>query len=252
MESRKSVVKGILRRGPMVSQEHSELLVRKITIEEVKKGVFDIPGSKSLGPDVEWQFIKEMLRGLQFPYQFVNLIMQCITTPRFSLMFNGTLHGFFKSKRGLRQGDPISPLLFVIEMEYLSRLMRKIGDKDDFHDICIELKWNHLAIADDVILFSKGDERSVRYLLQALKLVSVTFRLQPNPSKTAIYCSNMEPAVVERLLKISSFSNQNFPFTYLGIPINAKKKSGRDSEILIEKMTARIRCWSSRNLSFCR
>uniref|UniRef100_A0A803PZW9 Uncharacterized protein n=1 Tax=Cannabis sativa TaxID=3483 RepID=A0A803PZW9_CANSA len=51
MENRKSVVKGILRRDPMVSQEHSELLMRKITLNEVKKAVFDIPGSKSPGPN---------------------------------------------------------------------------------------------------------------------------------------------------------------------------------------------------------
>ncbi|XP_060968435.1 uncharacterized protein LOC133035990 [Cannabis sativa] len=201
---------------------------------------------------MEWQFIKEMLYGLQFLIPFVKLIMQCISTPRFSLMFNGTLHGFFESKRGLRQGDPISPLLFVIRMEHLSRLMAKVGDKEDFcfHDRCTELKLNHLAFADDVILFSKGNERSVRYLLQALKLFSVTSGLQPSPTKIALYCSNMEQTVVERLLKLSSFSRQNLPFTYLGIPINAKRISGRECEILIEKMTARIRSWSSRNLSF--
>uniref|UniRef100_A0A803PZW8 Reverse transcriptase domain-containing protein n=1 Tax=Cannabis sativa TaxID=3483 RepID=A0A803PZW8_CANSA len=156
---------------------------------------------------VEWQFIEEMLHGLQFPTPFVKLIMQCISTPRFSLMLNGTLHCFFESKRGLRQGDSISPLLFVVRMEYLSRLMGKVGDKDDFcfHDRCLELKLNHLVFADDVILFSKGDEGRVRYLLQALKLFFVTSRLQPSPTKTAIYCSNMEQAVVERLLKLSGF-----------------------------------------------
>ncbi|XP_056695791.1 uncharacterized protein [Spinacia oleracea] len=51
---------------------------------------------------VNWQFLQEMLEHLDFLQHFVNLVMQCVSTPMFSLMFNGSMHGFFKSKRGLR------------------------------------------------------------------------------------------------------------------------------------------------------
>lgn len=92
--------------------------------------------------------------------------MTCIRTPRYSIQFNGTTHGFISAKRGLRQGDPISPLIFVLVVEYLSRILKKVGDKRDFkfHHRCAKLKINHLAFANDILLFCSGDFQSVVYL----------------------------------------------------------------------------------------
>lgn len=72
---------------------------------------------------VSWLYLKMILIHLGFPHAYISWIMACITTPSFSILINGSATNFFHSERGLRQGCPLSPLLFLLVMEGLSCLM---------------------------------------------------------------------------------------------------------------------------------
>ena len=74
---------------------------------------------------VNWGFLSLLLERCGFPDKWRRWISFCISTVRFSILINGTPHGFFGSSRGLRQGDPLSPLLFVLVMEAISRMLDK-------------------------------------------------------------------------------------------------------------------------------
>jgi len=69
---------------------------------------------------------------LGFPYKFVKWVMTCITTASYTFNVNGDLPSPFQAKKGLRQGDPISPYLFVICMEYLNRCLMQLTKNSEF------------------------------------------------------------------------------------------------------------------------
>lgn len=121
---------------------------------------------------MDWFFIKDMLVALGFPSHFVKIVFTCLSTSTFSLILNGTPLESLKAKRGLRQGDPMSPLLFVIGMKYLSRLLQcaSLDPAFKIHPRCAPLKLTHLSLADDLMLFSKGDVHSISILYKGLDL----------------------------------------------------------------------------------
>lgn len=72
---------------------------------------------------VHWDFLEDMLIGVSFPTRFIDWVMTCDRSIWFSVLVNGYIEGFFQGKKGIRQKDPMSPLLFVLAMEYLSRYL---------------------------------------------------------------------------------------------------------------------------------
>ena len=101
---------------------------------------------------------------------FSQWVLECVTMAACSLVINGNMCGFFKGKRGLRQGDPMSLFLFMLCLEYLSRSLNlaSIDSDFNFHPKCNKLKISHLAFADDLILFARGDEHSIRIIMDCV------------------------------------------------------------------------------------
>ena len=107
---------------------------------------------------VDWRFLKRMLEELAFPPKFVEWIMCCISTVSYSPVVNGSPTTPFFAAKGLRQGDPISPYLFAIGMEYFSRLLNQLHDNPHFkyHPKCRKLRITQLLFADEFCSFAMG------------------------------------------------------------------------------------------------
>ncbi|XP_056692042.1 uncharacterized protein [Spinacia oleracea] len=175
---------------------------------------------------VDWQFLKEMKEYLEFPTQFVDIVMECVTTPKFSVTINGSMHGLFKSHRGLRQGDLLSPLPFVICMEYFSRILHNMSDlpQFQFHPRCKDTRLTHFCFPDDLILCCKDSSG-----------------LKANQKKSSIFCHGMAESEVQRVVEVSGFTKSVFPFKYLGVPICSKRIYVAQCGVLVDKMTAVIK-----------
>lgn len=94
---------------------------------------------------VTWDFVLKVLEAQGFLPLFRTWIRECISTPRFSVAFNGELAGFFRGKKGLRQEDSISPYLFIMVMEVLSKLLERAAENRQFrlHPKCEDPRLTH-------------------------------------------------------------------------------------------------------------
>lgn len=117
---------------------------------------------------LEWPFLFEVLARFGFSERWISYVRSMFTNCWFSVLYNGSVHGYFKSSRGLRQGDPLAPSLFIIAEEVLSRGLLALyasGAVKPFHVPRGCPATSHLLFADDTIIFTNGSKRSLERLM---------------------------------------------------------------------------------------
>ncbi|GJV73433.1 hypothetical protein Tco_1493428 [Tanacetum coccineum] len=179
--------------------------------------------------------------------------MACVTSPSFSICINGDVHGYFKGKRGLRQGDPLSPYIFTLVMEILTLILqRRVRSSDAFryHKHCEELNIINVCFADDLFLFARGDVDSETVIMDSLNEFKVISGLVPSiPKSTAFFCNVLNHVKIG-ILNVMPFSEGKLLVKHLGVPLLSSRLLNRDCKILVEKVKNRIEDWKNKSLSF--
>ena len=186
-----------------------------------------------------------------FPADLVDCIRACITTPSFSLSINGVTAGYFKGKTGLRQGDPMSPLLFAVVMNVLSYMLNR-GAEDGifgYHPGCAEVKLTHLAFADDLLIFLDGSEASLAGVFTVLSQFQKFSGLEVNISKTSMFSSGLPEQSQQNILNRFRLRSLPLPVRYLGLPLCSKKLTVRDCDPLLAQVRRKLNGWMTRHLS---
>ncbi|KAA0065355.1 F17F8.5 [Cucumis melo var. makuwa] len=199
---------------------------------------------------VNWDFLFGLLIAIGTPLKFVSWIRACVTSSMFSIMINGSFEGFFHGRKGVRQGDPLSPFLFVMVMEVLSRMLNKIPQSFQFHRRCEKVKLNHLTFADDLMIFCAADEPSLSFIREYLQKFGELSGLFVNLRKSSIFVAEVSNEAASHLAASMGFVFGNLPVRYLGLPLLIGRLRSNDCAPLIQRMTSRIRSWTAQVLSF--
>ncbi|KAJ9565730.1 hypothetical protein OSB04_001696 [Centaurea solstitialis] len=201
---------------------------------------------------VSWDYLFGMLEGFRFHPVLVKWIKEMVSTPSFSVVVNGEARGFFLGKRGIRQGDPLSPYLFTLVMEGFSLILKRCIEEAasfGYHLGCQDLQITHLCFADDLFMFTKGDVQSVEVLKKALDLFALRSGLAPNLQKSDVFFGNVAPNVREMILQCLPFRAGTFPIRYLGVPLSPVPLKAADFGPLVSRIKLRIQNWKSKFLS---
>ena len=201
---------------------------------------------------VRWSFVESTLRAMNYPDIFVTWIMKCIETATFSISVNGELEGFFTSSRGIRQGCSLSPYLYVIASNVLSKLINKAvsAGRIGFHPQCQEVNLSHLSSADDIVVFNDGTPDSLLGTLQVFEEFAVMSGLRINVVKSTVFAAGREKLVLEDAAAGSGLSTSAQPIKYLGLPLTTKLMTRSDYKPLITKIRDRLLSWTSKALSY--
>ncbi|XP_062093665.1 uncharacterized protein LOC133799682 [Humulus lupulus] len=201
---------------------------------------------------IDWHCLEDILAAFCIPAQFINWINICLKDSDYSILMNGRVQGCFTGRKGLKQGDPMSPLLFVLVMEYFTRLLIQASQNKEFrfHPRCKKLELVSLCFADDLVLFCKGTNRSVQIITECFKSFSSVSGLTANVEKSRVYFGGMNAAETKEILKDIRFSEGEFPLKYLGVPLRPTKWKAGDCAAIIKKIQLKLHHWSNRHLSF--
>jgi hypothetical protein len=139
---------------------------------------------------VEWHYLEAIMLKLGFSHSTVRLILKCVSSVRFSVRVNGELLPFFTPSRGLRQGDPISPYLFLLCGEGFSALLNHFGGAlvDRGIRVSFQSPWiNHLLFADDSLIFMSAKMQSGDRLNNILRIYGECSGQCVNREKSSIF-----------------------------------------------------------------
>ena len=178
--SERLLIENLLLATEIVKDYHKESISSRCAIKIDISKAFD---------SVQWPFFLNVLRAMNFPQQFIHWIALCITTPSFSVQVNGELTGYFQSSRGLRQGCSLSPYLFVIVMDVLSKLLDKAASVRSigYHPRCQNLGLTHLMFADDLMMVTDGKVRSMEGIVEVFEKFAKISGLRISMDKSTMY-----------------------------------------------------------------
>ena len=180
---------------------------------------------------LSWKFIRNTLEIGGFPNSSVRKIMKCVETSKVSVSWNGTALDWFQPSGGIRQGDTISPYIFVLCLERIGHIIQPVVDDEKWEPIKLSRygpNLSHLFFADDLLFFAEASENQIQIIMECLNLFCSMSGQKVSLKKSSIFFSKgVEKTMVEKISNISKIPITTKRDKYLGTPaINGRMYSG--------------------------
>lgn len=200
-----------------------------------------------------WKFLKHQMQHMGFCKKWISWVMLCVSTVSYTNNFNGTHVGPITPLRGLRQGDPLSPYLFLLCVEGLSRSIKKSAEEGQIKECRIHEHApaiTHILFADDSFIFCKATTEEVRVIKLILQKYEAQSGQTINFQKSGIYFSaNVRTDKQEELKNILEVHNDLSGGKYLGLPSLIGRSKKKVFTFLKDRLWNKIQGWSSKCLS---
>lgn len=191
---------------------------------------------------LEWNFLLEILTVRGFSQKWLAWVNTILKTAKTQIIINGSIQGYIHCKRGLRQGDPLSPLLFALAGDVLSAMFTHTLKSKVLVGVPLDQNENicHLQFADDLIIFSAGGQEDLQIIKLIIYLFEGSSGLSINYSKSCLYYTNygFQPHI--SFAMILNCSRNCLSLTYLGVPLFGRHPRRFDWTNLIGMVSSRL------------
>ncbi|GAU49411.1 hypothetical protein TSUD_407260 [Trifolium subterraneum] len=234
------------------------ILIANEVVDEARKTkkelmLFKVDFEKAYD-SVDWDYLDDVMVRMSFPTLWRKWIKECVCTATASVLVNGSPTDTFPLETGLRQGDPLSPFLFLLAAEGLNVLMKTLVENNLFTGYSVgtqaPVSISHLQFADDTLLMGAKSWANVRALRAALVLFELMSGLKVNFNKSMLVGVNISESWLNEAASALHCNVGKIPFLYLGLSIGGDPRRLSFWEPVLSRIKKRLSGWKSRFLSF--
>ncbi|XP_057803256.1 uncharacterized protein LOC131018559 [Salvia miltiorrhiza] len=205
---------------------------------------------------LRWDFLLKVLRVAGYADQFVQWISIILRSARLSILYNGQLHGYFECTRGVRQGDPLSPILFGIAEDVLSALFKNCVESGHLQPMRMSrhtLFPTHLFYADDILVFGRATEANARTILHILNFYgSLSGQICSMEKSNIFFGDKVQSRLRRSIMGVLKFKRGTLPFIYLGVSIFAGAIKAIYLRAIHDRILLKFARWKGMHLSMAR
>ena len=196
---------------------------------------------------VEWVFLEKIMLKLGFDQRWAKLIMACVKSVKYRVRFNSAETETILPTRGLRQGDPLSPYLFLLVAEGLSCMLKGAEQRGELEGVrvCREAPViSHLLFADDSLILIHADKKNADCLIDILTRYCANSGQKVSEAKSSIFFStNTEVTVKAEVCESLNIMTESLSDKYLGLPAMVGADRSDCFRHLIDRVNSRINGW---------